>query len=126
MTAPYPWLFNAQRCPWLPALGVGPQRSLSDADPQANALLLGLHLLSYYVGFPPEISLSPAPAPFFSFSRRYRIQAPGPGGWRCWASCSDSGANSNTSLTFSSLQGSSDDLKFCVLYLAEVSPCLWI
>ena len=34
----------------------------------------------------------------------------------------DSVAKSNARLPFCSLKGSSEDLKFCVLYLAEVSP----
>lgn len=32
------WQFEAQRCSWIPVLGVGPQHSLGDTDLRAKAL----------------------------------------------------------------------------------------
>lgn len=62
--------------------------------------------------------------PLFPGSTAYRLLGKAAG--ITGASCLDSAANSNASLTFCFPQGSSEDLKFCVLYLAEVSPCPWI
>lgn len=71
------------------------------------------------MAFAPEISLSPGPAAF-SFSGKYHTAL--------WVRlCLNKLLRQEPVLTQVSLlvpKGPSEDLKFCVLYLAEVSPSL--